>query len=116
VRKSVGVERTFAHDVTGADALVERLAPLAAELARRLDRHGTAGRTLTLKLKSADFETTSRSATVAAPLWAEADLLCLGAALLDRPAPPTTPIRLLGLTVSGLVGHARQLALPFDDA
>ena len=114
VRKSVGVERTFAHDVTGADALVERLAPIAAELAQRLDRHGTAGRTLTLKLKSADFEITSRSATFAAPVWAEADLLDRGAALLHRPAPPAEPVRLLGLTVSGLVGHARQLVLPFD--
>ena len=114
VRKSVGVERTFAHDVTGADALLGRLAPLAAELARRLDRHGAAGRTVTLKLKSADFEITSRSATVAAPVWTEADLYGLSAALLDRPAPPDGPVRLLGLTVSGLVGGGRQLALAFD--
>ena len=114
VRKSVGVERTFAHDVSGADALAERLGPLAAELAERLDRHGTAGRTLTLKLKSADFEVTSRSATFAVPVWAEADLPDRGAALLHRPAPPAGAVRLLGLTVSGLVGHARQLVLPFD--
>ena len=114
VRKSVGVERTFAHDVTGADALVERLVPIAAELAQRLDRHGTAGKTLTLKLKSADFEITSRSATFAAPVWVEADLLDRGAALLHRPAPPAEPVRLLGLTVSGLVGEGRQLVLPFE--
>lgn len=114
VRKSVGVERTFAHDVQGADALLGRLAPIAAELAGRLARHGTAGRTLTLKLKSADFEVTSRSATFAAPVWAEADLLRLGAALLERPAPPAEPVRLLGLTVSGLVREGRQLSLPLD--
>src|SRR5690606_8852232 len=55
-RKSVGVERTFARDVRGADGLLERLGPLAAELERRLDRHGVPGRTRTPKIKSASFE------------------------------------------------------------
>ncbi|MEP0547385.1 MAG: DNA polymerase IV [Rhodothermales bacterium] len=113
-RKSVGVERTFAYDVRGADGLLHQLGPLAAELARRLARHGVAGRTLTLKLKSAAFANSSRSTTLSAPVHAEHDLLALGAALLDRPAPPTEPIRLLGLTASGLVpaDSPRQLALP----
>ena len=113
-RKSVGVERTFARDVRGADGLLERLRPLAAELERRLDRHGVLGRTLTLKMKSASFEVTSRSATPGAPVGSEAELFGLGAALLHRPAPPAEPIRLPGLTVSALVpaAGARQLVLP----
>lgn len=113
-RKSVGVERTFAWDVRGAENLLERLGPLAAELERRLDRHGVLGRTLTLKMKSAAFEITSRSATPGAPVGAEHELFGLGAALLHRPAPPDEPIRLLGLTASGLVPtHSdRQLVLP----
>ena len=116
VRKSVGVERTFGRDERGADALTARLAPIAEELARRLDRHRMAGRTVTLKLKSAAFEISSRSATLAAPVAAEDDLLRVGVALLHRPAPPAEAVRLVGLTVSGLVpaGAGRQLALPLD--
>jgi len=117
-RKSVGVERTFAFDVRGADALADRLGPIAAELARRLARHDVAGRTLTLKLKSATFVTTSRSTTFSAPVRAEADLCALGTALLHHPAPPAEPVRLLGLTVSSLVpaDGPRQLVLPLYDS
>ena len=116
VRKSVGVERTFFQDERGAAALEARLGPIAEELARRLARHGVAGKTVTLKLKSAAFEITSRSATFPAPVAAEADLLAVGVALLHRPAPPDVPVRLIGLTVSGLVPaeQGRQLTLPLE--
>ncbi|WP_412068666.1 DNA polymerase IV [Rubrivirga sp. IMCC43871] len=115
IRKSVGVERTFRRDARGGPALAEKLAPIAEELARRLARHGLAGRTLTLKLKSAAFVITQRSATVTAPVSDEDELLALGEALLYRPAPPAEAVRLVGLTVSALVPAAagRQLALPF---
>ncbi|PAP76231.1 DNA polymerase IV [Rubrivirga marina] len=115
VRKSVGVERTFRRDERGAEALTARLGPVAEELARRLARHGLAGKTVTLKLKSAAFEITQRSATLLAPVATEADLLGVGVALLHRPAPPAVPCRLIGLTVSGLVPAeaGRQLAFPF---
>ena len=103
VRKSVGVERTFSRDERGEDAILARLAPIAAELARRLEQHGLAGRTVTLKLKTARFVQSTRSATLASPLWEDADLLATGAALLSRPAVPDDPLRLVGLSVSGLV-------------
>ncbi len=115
VRKSVGVERTFARDERGAPALAARLAPLAAELAQRLERHGVAGRTVTLKIKSSAFVITSRSTTLAAAVAVETDLLRIGLALLHRPAPPPHAVRLIGLAVSGLVDarSGRQLAFPF---
>ena len=115
VRKSVGVERTFSHDERGAAALAARLAPVADELAQRLARHGVAGKTVTLKLKSAAFVVTSRSTTVAAPVAEARDLMRVGLALLERPAPPAQAVRLIGLTVSGLVDaqSGRQLAFPF---
>ena len=115
-RKSVGVERTFAYDVREAAEMVERLGPLADELARRLARHDVAGRTLTLKMKSAAFVTTSRSTTLSTPLADANELHALGAALL-RYEPPAEPVRLLGLTVSGLVpaDSPRQLMLPLPD-
>ena len=115
VRKSVGVERTFSRNERGEAAILARLAPIAAELARRLDRHGLAGRTVTLKLKTARFVQSTRSASFAAPVWQEEPLAALGAALLARPAVPDEPLRLVGLTVSALAPLAEldgvQLAL-----
>jgi DNA polymerase IV len=119
VRKSVGVERTFSEDVEGEELLRARLAPIAEELARRLAKHELSGHTLTLKIKSADFEITSRSETVARPLADEDEILRLGCTLLARPDVPPYPVRLLGLTVSSLLSSAdepgRQLILPFPD-
>ena len=116
VRKSVGVERTFRHNLAGSPALLERVDWLAAELAARLARHEVAGRTLTLKLKSHRFELSSRSASPGRPLAEEAELRDVGRALLVRPLP-REPLRLLGLTASALVpiaeAPARQLVLPF---
>ena len=117
VRKSVGVERTFSRNARGEEALREKLGPIAEELARRLDRHGLAGKTVTLKLKTARFVQTTRAATLVAPVWQEAALFEIGAALLRRPRVPTEPHRLLGLTVSALVprdalvGHQLGLEL-----
>jgi DNA polymerase IV len=102
-RKSVGVERTFERDISGHAVLAERLVPLAAELARRLGGHGVAGHTVTLKIKSAAFEVSTRSLTVSVPLHDEPDLHRSALALLARPEVPPYPVRLLGLSVAGLV-------------
>ena len=115
VRKSVGVERTFRRDVSGEQALVAALEPLAGELARRMDGHDVAGHTVTLKVKSAAFVLSSRSATSPAPLWTAPELYEAAAALLRRPHVPAFPVRLLGITASGLFsrGDGLQLGLPF---
>ena len=115
VRKSVGVERTFRRDARGAPAIAAHLEGVVQELAQRLERHGVAGRTVTLKFKSAAFVVTQRSATLPAAVVGADPLLRLGTALLYRPAPPSEPVRLVGLTVSGLIpaSSGRQLAFPF---
>ena len=122
-RKSVGAERTFSRDVVGTPAHVDRIAEIAEILADRLARHGAAGRTLTLKLRTPDFRTTTRSVTLpfaglSGAVREAAELAELGRALLVHPAPPGGPLRLIGLTASALVPAAavggRQLLLPFE--
>ena len=117
-RKSVGVERTFSNDVEGEELMRARLAPIAEELARRLAKNDLTGHTLTLKIKSAAFEITSRSETVRAPIRGEDEIMQLACTLLARPEVPGYPVRLLGLTVSSLLSPdepGSQLVLPFPD-
>jgi len=101
-RKSVGAERTFAEDVTGRAALEAALDSVLERLLSRLDRTGTgAWRTLTLKVRTHDFHTVTRARTFAEPLRDAAALRQAARELLATPAPPTLPVRLLGVTVSG---------------
>lgn len=112
--KSVGHEETFAHDHHEHQSLTREAVRMSDGVAWRLRRAGLAGRTVTLKVRFADFQTITRSSTLQAtvddgPAVARAALALLAA------VDPTPGVRLLGVSVSGLVaGAARQLS--FEDA
>ncbi|HEY6334510.1 MAG TPA: DNA polymerase IV [Alphaproteobacteria bacterium] len=65
--KSVSAETTFDADLKSADALKAELWPLCETVAGRLKKSALAGRTITLKLKTADFHLLTRSRTLDAP-------------------------------------------------
>ena len=118
-RKSVGVERTVFRNLETVAEMTEHVERHAIELARRLERHGLAGSTLTLKVKDHRFRVFSRSTTQASALCEASELFSLGLALLVQPIPPREPVRLLGLTVSRLVPRDAagcQLALGLSEA
>ena len=111
-RKSVGAERTFGADLHTAAALEERLAEIAAEVSRRLEQGGVAGRTLTLKVRFSDFRTVTRSVTQSGGFLRAGDLRAATPGLLERALEPGQGVRLLGLSVSNLdipVGGQAQL-------
>ena len=110
-RKSLGVEETLPTDLTDPAAMWRVLVEIGRELARRAERSSFLGRTLTLKIKFADFTIRTRRLTGVAPLTGEAALLAAARTLLHRPQPPPRPVRLLGLTLANADGSARQLSL-----
>ena len=69
--KSVSSETTFNEDLSDAAALEARLWPLCETVSRRMKAAGLAGRTLTLKLKTAGFRTRTRRRTGAPTQLAE---------------------------------------------
>jgi DNA polymerase-4 len=101
--KSVGAERTFDRDLTDHTELHAALERVADAAWARIDRHGAQGRTVTLKFRFADFRTLTRARSLGQPVVDRAALLKTGAALLDAQLPVTLGIRLLGLTLSGIV-------------
>lgn len=116
--KSIGQEQTFATDVADLGALRQILADQADHVARRLRRGRLRARTVTLKLRYGDFTTRTRSTTGPDPTDLSEDLRAMAAALLRAWAREAFgPLRLLGVTASGLSTVAgRQLDLFPDPA
>jgi DNA polymerase-4 len=98
--KSIGAERTFEHDLGEAAAMLERLRPIAEQVAERMVAADSFGRTVTLKIKHHDFTVTTRQHTLADRVDSADELIALAAWLLHHPEPPRRPVRLLGLAVS----------------
>ncbi|MDP1026585.1 DNA polymerase IV [Sphingomonas sp. KR1UV-12] len=117
IAKSIGAERTFEHDLTDRAALHEKLALVADAAWDRVERADTAGRTVTLKLRRADFTTITRARSFAVPVADRATFHAAGTTLLDAQLPVPSGIRLLGLTLSALGADDTpptiQPALPF---
>src|SRR5512142_1777955 len=103
--KSIGAEETFEEDLRGAEALLPRLLEQCGRVARRLRGAGARGRTVTLKLKYADFTLVTRRCTLAAPTVYAAVKEDLSRADLRR------PVRLTGVSVSGFAGEEAEAQL-----
>jgi len=110
-RISISVEETFARDVKEPERLYEELRRMAERLSAHLRRDGQSARTVTTKLRYADFSIRTRSLTLDVAVDdAETigDLACrlLDRALADRPGA----LRLVGVGLKGFESH-RQLTL-----
>ena len=103
--KSVSAEMTFEADLSAVGDLRRMLWPLCEKVADRLKLKQLAGRTVTLKLKTAQFRTITRSVTLSAPTQM-ADTLFSTAAPLIESAAGTTGFRLIGIGASDLSAAA----------
>ncbi|MCX6767863.1 MAG: DNA polymerase IV [Candidatus Micrarchaeota archaeon] len=108
--KSVGREHTFEEDVGDAETVAKALAELASDVCRELVETGFWYRTITLKIRFADFETHTHSKSLPRSTGECRFLLETGTELL-RPflsGPGGKKIRLIGLRASGLVQATGQ--------
>ncbi len=118
--KSVGHELTFDRDTLDPGVVESTLLRLAEGVGRRLRDQSLRGRTITLKLRVAPFETRTRQQTLPAPtdddlvIYERARALLRAALGEDRTNGRSSPVRLIGVSVSGLQ-LGEQLGL-FDHA
>lgn len=108
IRKSIGAENSFDPDLDNRAAVLTALEEIAETLKQRLESKQTAGRTLTLKVKYADYQQVTRSKTMAAPIANLDVMLGLAEELLTLTAINHKPVRLLGLTLSNLDGESTE--------
>jgi DNA polymerase-4 len=111
VEKSVSQETTFAHDVGDGETLRRTLLHQSEGVGRRLRRSGLAGTTVSLKLRWPDFSTFTRQTTLPWPTNQDDEIHAAAVRLLEGVWRIGSPVRLIGVGVSGLGPPLRQLGL-----
>jgi DNA polymerase-4 len=102
IRKSVGAENTFLADLFTHEAARDALREIVEKVWRYCEHSGIRGRTVTLKVKFANFQQITRSRTGQTQIATLSELEQLGCALLEPLFPVTKGVRLLGISVSSL--------------
>jgi DNA polymerase IV len=116
--KSLGSETTFSRDTANRPELRACLRSQAEELAERLKRRALAARTVQVKVRYSDFRTLTRQISVETSVSESGDIYRLAAWLMARHRLAEQPLRLLGVSVSGLAeaADAVQLLLPLKSS
>ncbi len=117
IRKSIGAERTYNEDLTDLAVMREKLAVLSAIVYEYMKKTDNFGRTITVKIKSADFRQYTRSKSFPSEVRELALIESTAFELLENNFEEVGPVRLLGVTVSNLMreheGEGVQLRLEF---
>ena len=113
VEKSIGAEVTFDADVADPLEIRRTLLALAEKVGARLRAAGQVGRTVSLKVRLADFRTVNRSRTLPVPTDTAREMFDTAWALWTA-LDPGEPVRLVGVRMEGLAAAEetpRQLTL-----
>lgn len=102
IRKSVGSELTFPHDIKCKKEIEKLLKKICAETSRRAKKIEAAGKTVTLKVKYSDFTTVTRSASSPNFKQEPVEIFKTVKELLEKVDTGDKKIRLLGVTLSNL--------------
>ncbi|UFH56315.1 DNA polymerase IV [Spirosoma sp. KNUC1025] len=102
IRKSVGAETTFEQDLQEHSALIEAITPLVDRVWDYCERMQIVGRTVTLKVKYANFNQITRSRSLIHAVPDKPGLWRILLELLESILPLSQGIRLLGVSLSSL--------------
>ncbi|QKG26639.1 DNA polymerase IV [Actinomadura verrucosospora] len=114
--KSIGAEETFDTDVDDPEVIRRELLRLAEKTGARLRESGNAGRTVSVKLRMANFKTITRARTLREPTDLARVIYVTACELYEGAGLERVRLRLVGVRVENLcpAGEApRQLA--FDE-
>jgi len=112
--KSVSSERTLGEDTRDKKLLHKYLLKQSEEVARQLRKANFRARTITLKLKHADFKQFTRSKTISTPTRSSETIYQHAASLLDN-YELTQKIRLIGVGTSGFKSAGQPVQLDLFD-
>jgi nucleotidyltransferase/DNA polymerase involved in DNA repair len=104
--KSIGNEETFDSDTDDHEWIRSRIAGLADQVARRLRSADLVGRTVSLKVRFADFTTITRSRTLEVPTDVGAEIYAAAWSLFEALGLQRARVRLVGVRMEGLSAAA----------
>lgn len=102
IRKSIGAETSFTKDLDDPQVMLMELDTIAQTLQHRLESYQALGRTITLKIKFADYQQITRSRTVTAAVGEAQAISQLAKELLAAIPLEERSVRLLGISLSNL--------------
>jgi DNA polymerase-4 len=110
-QKSISHERTYPEDVAERGELEATLAYLAELVGKRLREAGARARTITLKLRTAEFKTLTRAKSLQEPTDLDGEIYDTAVALFRRAWDGKKKIRLLGIAAGALTEGPEQRSL-----
>ncbi len=116
IRKSISAERTFSHDLSQMNEMIDAIENIANVLFDRMEKVQKFGRTLSLKIRFNDFNSITRSISFSQDINDRNTLIHESEKLVKEHLSTDVKIRLLGLTISNLSGlydTGEQLKIPF---
>jgi len=99
-RRASGSETTYPRDLAEPHEVEAGIAALADEVWDWCERNRWFGRTVTVKLRYADFKTVTRSRTKPGPVASRPEVAAASLDLVRGLFPLAKPVRLLGVTLS----------------
>ncbi len=115
IRKSVGVENTFAYDISLREEMVEKLREISNTLFERIESNKYYGRTVTIKIKFSNFRQITRSKTYMTTINSYDLLWNSVVKIFDKIDLAEAKVRLLGISVSNAqTTHRKALQLTID--
>jgi DNA polymerase IV len=117
--KSVGAEETFPSDVDDPAVIARELLRLSERTAARMRAHGQVGRTVSIKVRFADFTTITRSRTLREHTDVGRTVYETALSLYEALGLERARLRLVGVRVEGIADAAsapRQLLLGERDS
>ena len=105
--KSIGADETFGRDTDDHEVILRELLRLSAKVAGRMRAAQVAGRTVTLKVRFADFTTITRTRTTGEATDVTQEIYQTAADLFGALGLQRARIRLVGVRVEGLMPRTR---------
>jgi DNA polymerase-4 len=119
-RKSSGSETTFEEDLTDPPRIEAGVTAMADDVWAWCEKTGARARTVTVKIKWADFQQSTRSQSLPRPIDSRGALHDAALGLIRSVFPPAKGVRLVGVTLSNFTApqdgsRPEELLLPGSD-
>ena len=114
IRKSIGAERTYSEDLSDIAEMKEKLTYLSGVVHAYMEKSDNYGRTVTIKIKSADFKILTRSKSFQQEIRQLDNLIQITHDLLDKNREEIEQVRLLGVSISNLMREHDGLGIQLE--